>query len=282
MENYLDAFITQIKIKGSEKTATDYNSSIEKFLKKCQKDIKDITYFDLLDYYEKEFIGLKTNTKRVYMAAILSYFRFLYERNFIENDITKGFKLPKAEVKDMAYLNMQESLRVARSCDLESSNPLRKKAMFIMFVNTGMRASELSNLKLTDIDKEWIYVNNAKGNKFRRIPLHPSVKTAIDEYISKERRSRSEYLFVNRNGNKLSHTNINRDLKKITERAQIDKHISAHRLRDSFATIQYMNGSDIKSIQETLGHESIQMTLHYVQKVDEKRREQVISSGVKF
>ena len=89
-------------------------------------------------------------------------------------------------------------------------------------------------------------------------------------------------MFVNQHGKKLSTVIINRDLDSIIGKTQITKHISAHRLRDSFATIQYINGSDIKSIQETLGHETIQMTLHYVQKVDERRKEQIIGSGVQF
>ena len=216
------------------------------------------------------------------MAAILSYFRFLYEQNIIPNDITKSFKLPKAEVKDMQYLDMSEALVVAKVCEKENRNPLRKKAMFITFVNTGMRVSELSKLKISDIQDGWISVNNAKCNKFRKIPLHPSVKQAIDDYVKHERVSSCPYLFVNQMGNPLTVTNVNRDLNSILSHTNINKHISAHRLRDSFATIQYANGSDIKSIQETLGHQTIQMTLHYVQKVDEKRREQVLNSGVQF
>ena len=282
MGKYLDLFLAQIRIKGSEKTEKDYQTNITRFFEKCNKDICDITYADLLSYYDTEFSNLKTNSKRTYMAAILSYFRFLYEQNIIPNDITKSFKLPKAEVKDMEYLDMSEALVAAKVCATESRNPLRKKAMFVTFVNTGMRASELSKLKLADIQDEWIVVNNAKGNKFRKIPLHPSVKQAINEYVKHERVSSSPYLFVNQMGNPLTRVNINRDLNRIMSHTSINKHISAHRLRDSFATIQYINGSDIKSIQETLGHQSIQMTLHYVQKVDEKRKEQILSAGVQF
>lgn len=282
MENYLELFLSQIRIKGSEKTVKDYRRNIGNFMLNCNKQVEDITYNDLVNYYNDKFCGLKTNSKRAYMSAILSFFNFLYKHNYIKDDITKGFILPKAEVTDMEYLNSKESIIAANMCDTEKRNPLRKKAMLITFINTGMRASELSNIKLTDIDSEWINIRNAKGNKFRRVPLHPSVKSAIKNYIEKERDNNSPYLFVNQQGNKLSTVIINRDLESIIGKTSIGKHISAHRLRDSFATIQYINGSDIKSIQETLGHESIQMTLHYVQKVDERRREQVLNSGVQF
>lgn len=282
MEKYLELFLAQTKIKGSDKTVKDYERSIRKFLSKCNKSLEEIEYEDLLNYYNNEFQSLKTNSKKTYMAGILSFFKFLYRQSYIKNDIGKAFILPKSEVRDMEYLNSQESLIAARTCDLEKRNPLRKKAMFIMFVNTGMRASELSNLKLEDIGDEWINIKNAKGNKFRKIPLHNSVKVAIKNYIQNERKNVGQYLFVNQQGKQLSTVIINRDLNSIISKTSINKHISAHRLRDSFATIQYINGSDIKSIQETLGHNNIQMTLHYVQKVDEKRREQILNAGVQF
>lgn len=282
MEKYLELFLAQIKIKGSEKTVKDYKRNVTKFLEKCNKSIEEIKYEDLLNYYNNEFRSLKTNSKRAYMSAILSFFNFLYKHNYIKEDIGKSFVLPKAEVTDMEYLNSQESLIAAKVCDNEKRNPLRKKAMLVMFINTGMRASELANLKIEDIGEEWMNVRNAKGNKFRRIPIHNSIKVAIDNYIKHERKKESPYLFVNQAGRKLSTVIINRDLNSIIKNSTIDKHISAHRLRDSFATIQYINGSDIKSIQETLGHSTIQMTLHYVQKVDERRKEQILNSGVQF
>lgn len=282
MENYLELFLKQIKIKGSDKTVKDYHTNISKFLAKYNKKIEDYSYNDLVDYYANDFTNLSTNSKRTYMTAILSYFKFLYEQNIIKEDITKSFKMPKAEVKDMTYLTSSEALEVAKSCEMERRNPLRKKAMFITLINTGMRASELSALKFSDITDEWIYVNHGKGNKARKIPLHPSVANAIKEYVKKERKGNSEYVFVNKSNNPLTAVNIDRDLEKLLNNTKINKHISAHRLRDSFATIQYVNGSDIKTIQETLGHSNIQMTLHYVQKVDEIRKQQVLCSGVQF
>jgi site-specific recombinase XerD len=283
MENLLNLFLTQIKIKGSEKTSEDYERHIRKFFEKVNKDVKDVNYEDLINYYNTEFANVKVNSKRTYMSAILSFFKFLYEQNVIDSDITKSFKLPKAEIKDMDYLNQEEAQEVAKLCESESRNPYRKKAMFVMLVNTGMRASELANLKLYDIGDEWINVCNAKGNKFRRIPLHPSVKKAVEDYVKYERGyTKQPYLFVNQWGNKLSHDNIGRDLARVMAKSNINKHISAHRLRDSFATIQYTNGTDFKNIQETMGHSSIQMTLHYIQKVDDMRKNQVIGSGVNF
>ena len=282
MENYLELFLKQIRVKGSEKTEKDYRNNITKFLDHYKKDVKEITYNDLLDYYTTFFNKLKINSKRTYMSAILSYFRFLYEQSIIKEDITKSFKMPKAEVRDMTYLTMEEALEVANSCKNESRNPLRKKAMFITLVNTGMRASELGALKFSDISSDWIYINHGKGNKARKIPTHPSVLNAINEYVRNERKGNSDFVFVNKSGNPLTLVNIDRDLDSILGKTNINKHISAHRLRDSFATIQYSNGSDIKTIQETLGHSSIQMTLHYVQKVDEIRKQQVLCSGVSF
>jgi site-specific recombinase XerD len=282
MENYLELFLKQIRVKGSEKTEKDYRNNITKFLDHYKKDVKEITYNDLLDYYTTFFDKLKINSKRTYMSAILSYFRFLYEQSIIKEDITKSFKMPKAEVRDMTYLTMEEALEVANSCKNENRNPLRKKAMFITLVNTGMRASELGALKFSDISSDWIYINHGKGNKARKIPTHPSVLNAINEYVRNERKGNSDFVFVNKSGNPLTLVNIDRDLDSILGKTNINKHISAHRLRDSFATIQYSNGSDIKTIQETLGHSSIQMTLHYVQKVDEIRKQQVLCSGVSF
>jgi site-specific recombinase XerD len=278
----LNLFLMHIRAKGSENTARDYEKNIKRFFSECKKAEKDVKYEDLLIYYNENLQHLKLNSKRAYMIAVISYFKFLYQQDRLEKDITKSFKMPQAELKDMEYLGTKEALMVSRACDYEVQNKLRKKAMFVMFVNAGMRASELANLELEDIKDEWIIIKKGKGRKFRTIPLHPSVKEAIDLYIKYERRSRSPYLFVNRYGNRLTNSIINRDLDRIVGSAHIDKNITAHRLRDSFATIQYINGADIKSIQETLGHTNIQMTLHYVQKADEKRRDQVVKAGVQF
>lgn len=282
MNNYnLNLFLMQIRAKGSEGTAENYEKNIVRFFREYDKPETEITYEDLLIYYNS--LGdLSINTKRTYMSGIISYFKFLYEQDKIAKDITKSFKLPKAEVKDMPYLTENEAIAVAEACDSETRNKLRKEAMFIMFVNAGMRANELANIKLTDIEDEWIIIREGKGHKFRRIPLHPSVKKAINRYLRDERRSYSPYLFVNKDGEMLSNDVINRDLKRIVKKANINKPITAHRLRDSFATIQYVNGSDIKFIQETLGHSNIQMTLHYIQKVDDIRMKQVIKAGVQF
>ena len=282
MENYLELFLKQIKIKGSDKTVKDYHKNICRFLAKHNKNVENYSYVDLVDYYTNDFGNLSVNSKRTYMAAILSFFKFLYEQNIIKEDITNSFKMPKAEVKDMEYLTPSEALEIAKSCELESRNPLRKKAMFITLINSGMRASELRTLKFSDITEDWIYVNHGKGNKARKIPLHPSVSNAINEYVKNERKGNSEFIFVNKSNNPLTAVNIDRDLERLLNNTKINKHISAHRLRDSLATIQYINGSDIKTIQETLGHSNIQMTLHYVQKVDEIRKKQVLCSGVQF
>lgn len=282
MKNYLELFLKQIQIKGSKKTAALYEKNINKFLAKYKKKVDDYTYEDLVDYFTS-FGEIKINTKRTYMAAILSYFKFLYEQNYIDKDITRGFKMPKAEVRDMEYLTSDEAKEIANICMKQSRNPLRKKAMLVTLVNTGMRASELCSLKFSDIKDDWIYVNHGKGNKARKIPLHDSVKTAIDDYVAKERKKcDSDYIFINQGGNTLKPLNIDRDLNYVLKNSNINKHISAHRLRDSFATIQYINGSDIKSIQETLGHATIQMTLHYVQKVDTIRQQQILNAGVNF
>jgi site-specific recombinase XerD len=257
---------------------------LKKFIDDIDADNTNISYeqqCQILKVLSNVDIGQENEMSKTQAADYLGISRATFD-NYIKDDIGKSFILPKAEVTDMEYLNSQESLIAAKVCDNEKRNPLRKKAMLVMFINTGMRASELANLKIEDIGEEWINVRSAKGNKFRRIPIHNSIKVAIDNYIKHERKKESPYLFVNQAGRKLSTVIINRDLNSIIKNSTIDKHISAHRLRDSFATIQYINGSDIKSIQETLGHSTIQMTLHYVQKVDERRKEQILNSGVQF
>ena len=219
-------------------------------------------------------IGKKTSTISRNLASIRSFYQYLVRTKKIKEDPTEGIQSPKVEKRVPSVLSSKEVellLEQPKAVDLKG---IRDKAMLEFAYATGMRVTEIINLNIEDVNLKEGYVSCTNANKQRNIPLGAISINALKEYIKKARpyliKSEDEKsLFVNINGKRLTRQGFWKIVKFYKEQAHIDKDITPHVLRHSFATHLLQNGADLKAIQVMLGHSDISSTQVYMQFQDE-------------
>ncbi len=219
-------------------------------------------------------IGKKTSTISRNLASIRSFYQYLVRTKKIKEDPTEGIQSPKVEKRVPSVLTSQEVellLEQPKAVDLKG---IRDKAMLEFAYATGMRVTEIINLNIDDLNLKEGYVSCKNANKQRNIPLGAISINALKDYIKKARpyliKSEDEKsLFVNINGKRLTRQGFWKIVKYYKEQAHIDKDITPHVLRHSFATHLLQNGADLKAIQVMLGHSDISSTQVYIQFQDE-------------
>ena len=219
-------------------------------------------------------IGKKTSTISRNLASIRSFYQYLVRTKKIKEDPTEGIQSPKVEKRVPSVLTSQEVellLEQPKAVDLKG---IRDKAMLEFAYATGMRVTEIINLNIDDLNLKEGYVSCKNANKQRNIPLGAISINALKDYIKKARpyliKSEDEKsLFVNINGKRLTRQGFWKIVKYYKEQAHIDKDITPHVLRHSFATHLLQNGADLKAIQVMLGHSDISSTQVYMQFQDE-------------
>ena len=219
-------------------------------------------------------IGKKTSTISRNLASIRSFYQYLVRTKKIKEDPTEGIQSPKVEKRVPSVLSSKEVellLEQPKAVDLKG---IRDKAMLEFAYATGMRVTEIINLNIEDVNLKEGYVSCTNANKQRNIPLGAISINALKEYIKKARpyliKSEDEKsLFVNINGKRLTRQGFWKIVKFYKEQAHIDKDITPHVLRHSFATHLLQNGADLKAIQVMLGHSDISSTQVYIQFQDE-------------
>lgn len=233
------------------------------YLKVDSDDIDE--YFNHLKDLNK-----KTSTISRNLATIRSFYTYLVRTKKIKRDPTVGIQSPKVEKKVPSILTAKEVellLEQPSNVDLKG---IRDKAMLEFAYATGMRVTEIISLNISDVNiKESLVVCNS-GFKKRNIPLGSISMKALIEYIERSRPilikdDKTEALFVNVNGKRLTRQGFWKIIKYYKEQAHITKEITPHVLRHSFATHLLQNGADLKAIQTMLGHSDISSTQVYMQ-----------------
>ncbi len=222
--------------------------------------------------------GRATSTISRNLASIRSFYQFLHKNKIIELDPTSELESPKVEKKLPQILSTQEVellLDQPKCLDLKG---IRDKAMLELLYATGIRVSELISLNLLDINLDLGFIKCNKGNRERSIPIGSISVAAVHEYLSKSRNfliqdSNEEALFVNVNGKRLTRQGFWKIIKHYKNQANINKDITPHTLRHSFAAHLLENGADLRSIQEMLGHSDISSTQIYAQIAKNKIKE---------
>lgn len=219
-----------------------------------------------------------SKTKAHYLTVLKSFYNYLLESEIIKSNPCDNIKSPKIEKKLPKYLTEEEVIRLL---DIKLTEPInyRNKAMLELLYATGIRISEMLDLKINNYyqDDECIKVMG-KGKKERIIPIGDITIKYLNMYINEYRNyilktKQSDYLFVNYNGSRLSRQGFFKILKKICRENNIEKDISPHILRHSFATHLLNNGANLRVIQELLGHENISTTEIYSHISKEKVKE---------
>ncbi len=256
--------------KYSENTINSYLNEYDKFSNFFNnKDVSKITTDELeeyLSYLKKNNLSSRSISHNI--SVIRTLYKFLLINKYIEKDIAVFLELPKLKKALPKVLTIKE---VDKLLDISLTNEFsyRNKAMLELMYATGLRVSELVNLKLNDIDIDSCLVKTmGKGSKERIIPLGDYALFYLKEYVYKYRTLMMkdkihDYIFVNNHGSKLTRQGFFKIIKELAKEKGINKDISPHTLRHSFATHLLDRGADLRSIQEMLGHSNIATTQIY-------------------
>jgi len=213
--------------------------------------------------------GKSSKTVARHIASIRSFHQFLLREKVTNQDPTVHIETPQPERSLPKVLSMEEVEALLEAPKVMDHFGLRDKAMLELLYATGMRVSEIIQLDISDVHAAMGFVRCVgKGNKERIIPIGQTALTAIEAYLQKGRgklasRNRTNSLFLNHHGNRLTRQGFWKILKKLTKEANIEKEITPHTLRHSFATHLLMNGADLRAVQEMLGHADISTTQIY-------------------
>ena len=206
------------------------------------------------------------------LASLKSFFAFTISQGWCEENPVNNIHLEKAEKKLPQILTGKEVELLLDQPKCTDLKGYRDKAMLELLYATGIRVSELINLDVDDVNILGSFIKCASGGKVRIIPLYPAAIKALNDYIVSARPKmiadiRETSLFVNISGERMSRQGFWKIIKHYQEKAQINKDITPHTLRHSFAAHLLENGADLRSIQEMLGHSDISSTQVYAQLV---------------
>jgi len=275
--NYIENFKYYLKIERglSENSIKSYVYDINKFSKfLVRNDIKlnpTNINIDLI----KEFLyatsgKIKSRSQSRQISSLKSFFGYLVFENIIKTSPIDIIDTPKIGRKLPQTLTNNEVNLILESIKLKSKNGYRNRAIVETLYGSGLRVSELINLKISDIYfNEDLIMILGKGNKQRFVPMSYYSKKYIKKYISEVRNKKvikkkfNDYLFINKNGKNLSRVSIFNIVKDLMNFIKLKKNISPHTFRHSFATHILENGADLRSIQQMMGHENITTTEIY-------------------
>jgi len=230
-------------------------------------------YFDYLSTTRKKFhnsnssgCGLSPSTRARKVSSLRSFFKYLQKTKQIEENPIADLEFPKSHTKLPRYLTYDESLSLLEN--IQGEFKVRDFCIIMLFLNCGLRVSELTGINLGDIKEDMLRVLG-KGRKERVVYLNSASQEAISSYMEERkkirniRKSDENALFISRNGNRISTSTVKWLVKKYCAYAGLDSRISVHKLRHTSATLMYRNGVDVKAVQEVLGHEHLNTTEIY-------------------
>ncbi len=260
----------------SEHTLRNYLSDIEIFFEYLKEKRLEVTEEKVLEKLEpvdirgflaSRFRLNKSSSNQRRLSAVKTFFRFLLKRALIKSNPAEIISSPRTEKTLPKAISVDEIFALIHSIDSNDVLSLRNRAMVELMYGSGLRVSEIISVNIPDID-----LNNhtlkvlGKGNKERIVPIGSYSAEAISEYMNKRSeliRTETEALFLNKNGERITTRSVARIIKKYLNKCAINKKVSPHTLRHSFATHLLGSGADIRFIQELLGHSSLSTTQRY-------------------
>ena len=272
-------YIDYLKIdkRASKNTILPYQSDLlmlEEYLN--GKDPISLSRDDIVSFLKvRSDNGISTRTNAHTITILRDFYKFLIKQSYIKSNPMDMIDSPKVYKKLPKALSVEEVDKLL-NIKLQTPYDYRNKAMLELMYATGMRISELINLKLTDIDfeNETIRVLG-KGSKVRQVPIGEYAMKYLNIYIKYYRsyfvKETSDYVFLSVRGDKMTRQAFFKILKQIARKQGIDTDFSPHTIRHSFATHMLEAGADLRSIQELLGHESISTTQIYTNITDKFR-----------
>lgn len=257
----------------SDNTVGAYMNDLNKYEEYLKKDILESDTEDL-EKYLKYIKNLESTTVAHKITSIKSYFNYNIKRGIVSVNPADKVSRPKLTKHLPEYLTEEE---VGKLLDVEVKSPYdyRNKTILELLYSSGIRISELVNIKTPNYDSEECLIRiMGKGSKERIVPLGDYAVNIMNDYMNNYRplinKKHTDYVFINNRGDKISRQFIFKVIKKEALKKGIKKDISPHTLRHTFATHLLKNGADLRIIQELLGHENISTTQIYTHVTNNK------------
>lgn len=257
----------------SENTLDAYMSDLQKLLDYVGSEglqILDVKLDDLRNFVAALVdIGISARSQSRILSGVRTFYTFLILDGYIEDDPTELLEWPKIGEHLPEVLSVEEVDRLEQACDLSKWEGQRNRTIIEVLFSCGLRVSELINLRLSDLflTEKFIRVMG-KGKKERLVPISESAVKELqywfmDRNLMKIKPGEEDFVFLNRRGGHLTRMMIFTIVRRLAEAAGIEKTISPHTLRHSFATALLEGGANLRAIQDMLGHERISTTQIY-------------------
>lgn len=286
MQAELREFLSYLSVErnASQNTVAAYRRDLLQFYKYIEEKFNTAVVSSLTVFHLRSFLSelqslklMKTSVSRK-LAALRAYFKYLEQRGVLKNNPARALFHPRLDRRLPSFLDQKE---ITEFLDIPPDTPLgrRDRAILELFYATGMRISELVNLSIYDImdDDDEIRILG-KGDKERVVIYGNCARNAIADYkenirpglVGKKNTEKTNALFVNRGGGKLTQRSIQRMVAKYLKQCGKKKKVTPHTLRHSFATHLLENGADLRTVQELLGHASLSTTQIYTHITQER------------
>jgi len=290
IESLIRAFLNHSQVeKGlSENTIAAYARDLAKFAAFAEKGglpLESLNRNHLVDFLESLYRqNLDSRTVARALASLRNLFRFALTEEVISIDPTLNLESPKYRKSLPSFLRVDEVDRLLAQPDEKTAHGVRDRALIELLYSTGLRVSELTGLRVSDLDARMGCLRCVgKGDKERLVPVGRQALAAVQRYLdesrpdlSRRRRGNAQaeaFLFLNRFGGKISRITVWRILCQYGRRAGIRTHLSPHKLRHSFATHLLERGADLRSVQMMLGHADISTTQIYTHVLEERLKQ---------
>jgi len=284
VDNLLDQFINYIQVERglSNNTVEAYSRDLLlffQFLEERELSLVKVSQDNLREYVSTLGTGLSTRSVARNISAIKTFFRFLVSEGKIKSSPARLLETPRISRRLPGPLSQQEVERLLSQPDPNSPKGQRDRAMFEVLYATGLRVSELVNLKASNINLEAGYIRTVgKGSKERIVPIGDKAMDAVKDYLSIGRFQvmkgrNSPYIFLNLRGRPMTRQGFWKIIKKYGKEAGIKQKITPHSIRHSFATHLLEAGADLRSVQIMLGHADISTTQIYTHVTRERLKE---------
>lgn len=278
---YIDKYLEYLKVerKYSKKTILSYKDDLIEYNEFLGNNFTNILNIDMniVNNYMKYLYDRKITKSSISrkLSSIRGLYNYLVREDIIKENHFNKIQNPKRELYLPKFLKDEELDKIFSVCNYNNPTEERDTLIIELLYATGVRVSELVNIKIKDINREEKLIKVlGKGNKERMVIYNNHTKKALDTYLKDGynyfNKKSSEYLILNKNGNKLSERYIREIINKKVSQASLDIKISPHTLRHTFATDILENGADLMTVKELLGHESLNTTSIYTHITNEQ------------
>lgn len=288
MEEQIEQFITYLRQvrKLSDNTVLSYRRDLRQFRQYLENeqeitDFQDVTTGHLENYFRvlEERKKAKPSTVSRHMSSVRALYRYLTKMYLVREDIARQLQPPIQRQKLPEVLTVEEVKALVEQPSGNGPVQARDRAILELMYATGIKVSELVELKVSDLNLRLGFLHCGESGRERVVPFGNSARAALLQYLDKGRDAllkdvRSQILFVNYNGGSMSRQGVWKLVRKYGEQAGLQKEVNPHSLRHAFAAHLIENGADLQSVQEMMGHTDIAATQIYAAAYRNKVREE--------